>query len=436
MTLDAKMTLALRICLGVSRSKESRFHKPVPPLRSPCWKYRRQLFGSTLALHPIGFLARLQERPKRLQRLATASISEAQNGRREMSILKTTSSTLRFLGRTTFLLFWSVMATWASEPNDSLSHGTNIFAPASTPAKSIADLSVFVLAITGIIFVVVFALLVYSVVKFRRRPMDAGREPAQVYGSTQIELAWTIIPILIVVVLFLATARVIHAVDDAPEPAGALDVIAIGHQYWWEFRYPKLGIVTANELHIPVSDPDHPTPTFLQLLSADTDHSFWVPELAGKTDLIPNHPNRMWMDPQRTGVFLGQCAQYCGTQHAKMLLRVSVDGPEDFTAWVRAQQGPAVVDARSMAGKRAFESNACMNCHAVGGTPADGRFGPDLTHLMSRATIAAGAAENTHDTLRLWIQNPSAIKPGSLMPAMKLGDADLDAVVSYMETLR
>jgi cytochrome c oxidase subunit 2 len=352
-----------------------------------------------------------------------------------MSILKMRFSTLRFLTQTVLLLFWSAMAGWASEPKGSPSHGTNIFAPASTPAKSIADLSAFVLVITGIIFVVVFALLVYAIVKFRARTRDAGREPAQVYGSTQIELAWTIIPILIVVVLFLATARVIHAIQDAPEPAGAVDVTVIGHQYWWEFRYPKLGIVTANELHIPVSDPSHPTPTFLQLLSADTDHSFWVPELAGKTDLIPNHPNRMWVDPQRTGVFLGQCAQYCGVQHAKMLIRVSVDGPEDFAAWVRSQQKPAVEDPAVVTGRRVFESNACMNCHTVAGTPADGRFGPDLTHLMSRATIAAGAAQNTRQNLRLWVQNPSAIKPGSLMPAMKLSDADLDAVVSYMETL-
>ena len=322
-------------------------------------------------------------------------------------MLKMKSSTLRRLAQTILLLFWSAMTVWASEPKGSSSHGTNIFAPASTPAKSIADLSVFVLVITGIIFVVVFALLVYSVVKFRGRAMDAGREPAQVYGSTQIELAWTIIPILIVVVLFLATARVIHAIQDAPEPAGAVQVTAIGHQYWWEFRYPKLGIVTANELHIPVSDPSHPTPTFLQLLSADTDHSFWVPELAGKTDLIPNHPNRMWMDPQRTGIFLGQCAQYCGTQHAKMLLRVSVDGPEDFAAWVRAQQQTR--SRRRRRNRRAGEcskATACMNCHAVAGTAANGRFGPDLTHLMSRATIAAGAAENTHENLRLWIQNP------------------------------
>jgi cytochrome c oxidase subunit II len=350
-----------------------------------------------------------------------------------MSILK--YSTVQSCARVVFLLFWSALAAWASAPKGASSNGTNIFAPASTPAKSITNLSFFVLSITGVIFVAVFALLVYSVVKFRARGTDRDREPAQVYGSNQIELAWTIIPILIVVVLFLATARVIHAVQDAPEPAGALDVIAVGHQYWWEFRYPKLGIVTANELHIPVSEAGHPTPTFLQLLSADTDHSFWVPELAGKTDLIPNHPNRIWMDPQSTGIFLGQCAQYCGTQHAKMLLRVSVDGAGDFDAWTRAQQQPATQDAGAVAGRRVFESNACMNCHAVSGTPADGRFGPDLTHVMSRTTIAAGAAENTHDNLRLWIQNPSAIKPGSLMPAMKLSDADLDAVVRYMETL-
>jgi cytochrome c oxidase subunit 2 len=352
-----------------------------------------------------------------------------------MSMLKIKSPRGRLIAQTILLLFWSATAVWASQPIGPSPQGTNIFAPASTPAKSIADLSVFVLVITEIIFVVVFTLLVYSLVKFRGRAADAGREPAQVYGSTQIELAWTIIPILIVVVLFLATARVIHAIQDAPEPVGAVQVTAIGHQYWWEFRYPKLGIVTANELHIPVSDPAHPTPTFLQLLSVDTDHSFWVPELGGKTDLIPNHPNRMWIDPQRTGVFLGQCAQYCGTQHAKMLLRVSVDRPEDFSAWVRAQQKPAVEGTGAIAGRRLFESNACMNCHAVSGTPADGRFGPDLTHLMSRATIAAGAAVNTHKNLRLWIQDPSAIKPGSLMPAMKLSDADLDAVVSYMETL-
>ena len=323
----------------------------------------------------------------------------------------------------------------AASPGSPLS-STNIFAPASTPAQTIFGLSMFVLAVTMVIFVVVGSLLVYSVVKFRSRASDAGREPAQVYGSTQIELAWTVIPVLIVVVLFLATARVIHAIQDAPRPAAALDVTVIGHQFWWEFRYPKLGIVTANELHIPASDPAHPTPTFLKLLSADTDHSFWIPELGGKTDLIPNRVNEMWLDPSRPGIYLGQCAQYCGTQHAKMLLRVSVDRPEDFAAWVRSQQQPALQDEKVRAGKHVFETTSCINCHAVSGTPANGRFGPDLAHLMSRKTIASGAAENTTANLRLWIQNPDAIKPGSLMPAMKLSDADLNAVTAYLETLR
>jgi cytochrome c oxidase subunit 2 len=312
----------------------------------------------------------------------------------------------------------------------------SIFDPHSTPAESIRHLSHFVLGITGLIFLVVFSLLSYVVVKFRSRVGGAGREPAQVYGSTQIELAWTVIPILIVAVLFLATARVIHGIQDAPRPAGAVELTAIGHQFWWEFRYPGLGIVTANEVHVPVSDPAHPTPTFLKLLSADTDHSFWVPQLAGKTDLIPNRINDMWLDPHETGLFLGQCAQYCGTQHAKMLLRVYVDSPEDFNAWIREQQRPANQDGKEAAGRHVFESTACLNCHAIGGTNGTGRFGPDLTHLMTRRTIAAGAAENTPENLRLWIQNPNAIKPGSLMPAMKLSDAELDALVRYLETLQ
>jgi cytochrome c oxidase subunit II len=312
----------------------------------------------------------------------------------------------------------------------------SIFQPHSTPAESIYHLSRFVLAITAVIFLAVFSLLTYAVLRFRNRAADAHREPAQVYGSTQIELAWTVIPILIVVVLFLATARVIHAIQDARRPALAVAVTAIGHQFWWEFRYPALGIVTANELHVPVSDPARPTPTFLKLLSADTDHSFWVPQLAGKTDLIPNRVNEMWMDPQQAGIYLGQCAQYCGTQHAKMLLQVSVDSPEVFEAWVRTQQQPATQDEKEIAGRNVFETNACVNCHAVGGTNATGHFGPDLTHLMSRRTIASGAAENTDENLRLWIQNPDAIKPGSLMPAMKLSDADTEALVRYLETLR
>ena len=313
---------------------------------------------------------------------------------------------------------------------------TNIFAPASTPAKSIFGLSLFVLAVTGAIFLVVFTLLLYSVVKFRKRPSDDGREPPQVYGSNQVELAWTIIPILIVVALFMATARVIAIVQKTTRLDNEIQVVAIGHQFWWEYRYPALGVVTANELHVPVSDENHPTATFIKLLSADTDHSFWVPRLAGKTDLIPNHPNSMWIDPHEAGLYLGQCAQYCGTQHAKMLLRVYVQPRADFDRWIEEQRQPAAVSDAGSQGQRIFETTACINCHTVAGTVANGHFGPDLTHLMSRDTIAAGAAKNTPENLRQWILNPDAIKPGSLMPAMQLSDQDLDALTAYLETLR
>ncbi len=321
------------------------------------------------------------------------------------------------------------------------SSSTSIFAPASTPANSIFGLSLFVLLITGVIFVIVGSLLVYAAVRFRKRASDDGREPPQVYGSNQLELAWTVIPVLIVVVLFLTTARIIHAIQDAREPSNALEVTVVGHQFWWEYRYPKYGFVTANELHVPVSEPQSPTPTFLSLLSADTDHSFWVPRLAGKTDLIPNHPNNTWIDPHKTGLYLGQCAQYCGTQHAKMLLRVYVQPRADFDRWVRLQQQQsspvnAQMNQEAAEGRRVFEGTACINCHAVRGTVADGRFGPDLTHLMSRDTIAAGAAPNTPENLRLWIQNPEAIKPGSLMPAMNLSDQDFDRLAAYLLTLR
>ncbi len=162
-----------------------------------------------------------------------------------------------------------------------------------------------------------------------------------------------------------------------------------------------------------------------------------MPRLAGKTDLIPNHPNHTWIDPHEAGLYLGQCAQYCGVQHAKMLLRVYVDSAADFDRWVQDQSNRvAATNDAAAEGRHIFESTACINCHAVSGTVADGRFGPDLTHLMSRDTIASGAALNTRENLRAWIQNPDAIKPGSLMPAMKLNDHDLDALTAYLVTLR
>ena len=312
---------------------------------------------------------------------------------------------------------------------------TSIFAPVSTPANEIADLSVLVLAVTAAIFIVVSGLLIYALVKFRRRRDDAS-EPPQVYGSSQVELAWTVVPMLIVVVLFLASARVITRVQGAERPDGAIQVVAIGHQFWWEYRYPESNVVTANELHVPVSHPARPTPTFITLLSADTDHSFWIPRLAGKTDLIPNRINSTWIEPTETGLYLGQCAQYCGTQHAKMLLRVYVDSRDAFDAWIAEQSRPARVNDTVASGRRIFQTTSCVNCHTILGAGANGRFGPDLTHLMSRDTIASGAAPNTPENIRRWIRNPDDLKPGSRMPAMNLSDRDLDAVTAYLTSLR
>ena len=312
----------------------------------------------------------------------------------------------------------------------------SIFNPASTPAHAIYHLSLFVLAICAGIFLVVFSLLVYAATKYRRRATDDDCEPPQIYGSNQVELAWTVIPVLIVVVLFLASARVIHAVEDAQMPSNAVDVTATGHQFWWEFEYPKYGFVTANELHVPVSANGQSLPTHIMLLSADTDHSFWVPQLAGKTDLIPNRRNEMWIEPHEAGTYVGQCAQYCGTQHAKMLLTVVVQSPEDFQRWAEQQKAPAVAAQQATEGRKVFEGNACMNCHTIAGTPANGRFGPDLTHLMSRKTIASGAAPNDEKNLRLWVKEPDAIKPGCLMPAMQLDDHDLDSLVTYLMSLQ
>jgi len=337
---------------------------------------------------------------------------------------------------------------------------TSTFAPHATSSSQLLSLSVFVLSIAALIFTGVTVLLVYALVRYRRRPGDMN-EPPQVFGSTQIELSWTIIPILIIVVLFLGTARVLFSVQDAPKPATALNLIVIGHQFWWEFRYPDYNVVTANELHIPVANGSVPRPTFMKITSADVMHSFWVPQLAGKTDLVPNRVNEMWMDPQQPGVYLGQCAQFCGTQHAKMLLRVYVDTEEGFKQWITVQQKrqseisqPGLVrvlqpvpgsqtsvpetsaEISAHNGQLVFEQQACINCHTVAGTVANGSYGPDLTHLMSRTTLGAGATANTPGNLNAWITDPATFKPGSLMPAMHLTDRQNAQITAYLVTLK
>ena len=341
---------------------------------------------------------------------------------------------------------------------------TSIFTTTSTPADAVKFLSYDVLFTLGAVYLTVTALLLYAIIGYRSRAGDTT-EPPQVFGSAQIELAWTIIPTLVILVLFLGTARVVFGVQDAPKPKSALDVTVVGHQFWWEFRYPGYGVVTANELHVPLSDRKNPTPTYMKLTSADVIHSFWVPSLAGKTDLVPNRVNEMWVDPHQAGLFEGQCAQFCGTQHAKMLLRVYVDTPEQFQEWIAHQQEAAELPERGAAsteagnvtrsaqpqllqasaisqtndaveGRQVFEQQACVNCHAVKGTVARGRFGPDLTHLMSRSTIASGIVANTPDHLLAWITNPNDLKPGALMPAMHLTDRENRQITAYLTTLQ
>jgi cytochrome c oxidase subunit 2 len=312
----------------------------------------------------------------------------------------------------------------------------SIFAPASTPALEIRDLSVLVLGISAVIFIIVAGLAAYTIVRFRSRPGDERHEPPQVYGSTQIELAWTVVPFLIVVVLFLVTARYIYGIERRAMPEGAIEATVVGNQWWWEIRYPKLGIVTANELHVPVSDPVKPTPTFITLQSADVIHSFWVPQLAGKMDVVPNKTNRVWIDPRTPGTYVGQCAEYCGTQHAWMLLEVIVHPRDEFDRWVATQQAAAVENPAVKAGRELFLKLSCINCHTVRGTPANGLFGPDLTHLMSRRTLGAGVVRNTPEALQAWVDDPAAMKPGVLMPAMKLSNDELNTLTAYLLTLR
>jgi cytochrome c oxidase subunit 2 len=321
----------------------------------------------------------------------------------------------------------------------------SIFSPASPPAESIRTLSVLVFVITGLIFLVVEGILIVLIVRSRRRAVDDTKEPPQLYGSTPIEVAWTAAPALIVFVLTLVTTRSLWEVRAEPpkprEGSPALFVTAVGRQWWWEFRYETydgkpLGFATANELHVPASETGVDRPVYLTLKSADVCHSFWVPRLAGKTDLIPGRVNTMWFQTRETGLFVGQCAEYCGTQHANMLLRVVVEPDEDFRRWVEGQRKPAAEDASAREGKALFLAQSCVNCHRVRGTPANGSYAPDLTHLMSRATLAAGLVPNSPEQLRRRIDDPQKVKPGCLMPAFGLDDRARDQILDYLQTLR
>jgi len=336
----------------------------------------------------------------------------------------------------TALLILSGPAVAFAASGDNAFTPTNIFVPFSTPAHAIYQISLLVLLICAAIFVIVGGLLAYSIFRFRRRPEHENLEPPQVYGSNQIELAWTVIPILIVFVLILATTRTIYDVQSALPPPDSVNATVVGHQWWWEIRYPDLGIVTANELHVPVTKSGKRRPTFIRLESADVAHSFWVPQLAGKIDLIPNRRNLVWIEPTEPGTYVGNCAEYCGLQHARMLLRVIAHTPDDFQKWVAAQKQPPVDNPQLRAGRDAFFSTSCVNCHAIKGTKAKGQFGPDLTHLMSRETLGAGVIANTVENLQAWVRDPQHAKPGALMPNMQLTDGELNQMVAYLSSLK
>jgi cytochrome c oxidase subunit 2 len=320
----------------------------------------------------------------------------------------------------------------------------SIFDPASPPAGAIRSLFILVLAVCAGVFLVTEGVLLYSIVRFRNRP-PTGTEPPQVYGSMPIEIAWTAAPALICFLLGLILTRTEFEVrinQDKPPPGSKpLYVTVIGRQWWWEYVYDKydgrdLGFITANELHIPASEEGVLRPVYLTLQSADVCHSYWVPRLMGKIDLIPGRTNHLWFQTDQPGMFFGQCAEFCGTQHAHMLLRVNVDSPSEFENWLENQMKPAVEDAAAKAGKKTFLAQSCINCHRVKGTIAQGTYAPDLTHLMSRQTLASGMVPNTRAELIRWVTNPQQVKEGCLMPAFGLSKTQVESVVDYLLALK
>jgi cytochrome c oxidase subunit 2 len=282
------------------------------------------------------------------------------------------------------------------------------------------------------VFVVVETLLVVAVIRFRHR--EGRPVPAPRHGHTVLEIAWTLAPALILVFVAVPTVRTIFATA-GEAPPDALKVEVIGHQWWWEYRYPDQGIVTANELHLPAGKPVQ-----VSITSADVIHSFWAPALGGKRDAIPGHVNRIAFRPDTVGDYFGQCAEFCGASHANMRLRVLVDADSAFATWVTTEQaGPAAPAPGSLAerGRQVFSRSACLGCHTIQGV-SPGIIGPNLTHVGSRTTIAGGIFPNDSANLAAWIADAPSLKPGALMTRMKppLSDADIAALVAYLQSLK
>jgi cytochrome c oxidase subunit 2 len=314
-----------------------------------------------------------------------------------------------------------------------------IFGTHGLAADRIAVLG-WVFTIVGSVVVVVVSLLVLAALLKRRAPTaDARPERFQDRGHAVrwIVIGGVIVPAIILVSTFVVTLVTQARVSNPPrKPVAIIEVT--GHRWWWEVKYlgsgPDGGVVTANEIHVPVGEPVR-----LELVSADVIHSFWVPQIAGKTDVIPGLRNTMWMQADQAGTYWGECAEYCGLQHSHMNLEVVAESDADFRRWMQQQREPAPSDTTNpvtLAGLDAFHRSGCAICHTIQGTDAQGRIGPDLTHLASRSRIAAGTLANTRGNLAGWISNSQALKPGNQMPTMQLTPQQLRDLLAYLETLK
>jgi cytochrome c oxidase subunit 2 len=304
-----------------------------------------------------------------------------------------------------------------------------VLTPDSPQARAIFDLGKVSSIILAAIFVIVAGIIVYALMRFRWR--EGEPDPRQLAGNKTIEMVWTAIPCVIVMALFALTARTMGLSD--PPPAPAPDLVVVGHQWWWEARYAKSGLVVANEIHIPVG-----RALSVRLDSTDVLHEFWVPELARKITAIPGHPNHIWIQADRPGRYLGVCSEFCGTQHAWMRFVIVAESQTDFDAWKTAQlqAAPKPVGDEAVKGLALFQQMSCVSCHAIKGTVAGARVGPDLTHFASRSQLGAGVADNTPENLRRWLAAPGRTKPGVLMPDFKFTDEQLTELTAYFETLK
>jgi len=304
-----------------------------------------------------------------------------------------------------------------------------VFEPGSPQTRAIFDLGLVSAVILALIFAVVAGIIVYALMRSRWR--EGESDPHQLAGNKTVELVWTAIPCAIVLALFTLTARTMSLSDPAPAPDP--DLIVIGHQWWWEARYTNTGAVVANEIHIPVG-----RALSIRLESTDVLHEFWVPELARKITAVPGHPNHIWIEADKAGTYLGVCSEFCGTEHAWMRFLVIAEPPEQFDAWEQAQLQPSarLVEGPAAKGLALFQKMSCVNCHAINGTAANARVGPDLTHFASRRQFGAGIAENTPDNLRRWLADPHCVKPGVNMPNFNFTDEQLTLLVAYLETLK